>query len=230
MSEFLSSSSTWGTFLSVACFYVFYLVAQKVRKAWCNPLIFSTIVIIGLLLLGKVPYEQYAASSDVIKWLLLPATVSLAIPLYEQWELLVKNLPAILIGILSGVITSLLCALLIAKAFRLETAYAITILPKSVTTAIGTDVAKELGGIPALAIVIIVLTGIVGNILAPTLCRLFHLRSAIARGIAIGTSSHAVGTTKALEMGAVEGAMSGLSIAVAGIMTAVLCPVFAGWL
>ncbi|MBQ9562865.1 MAG: LrgB family protein [Lachnospiraceae bacterium] len=230
MSEFLSTSSAWGTVLTIGFFGLFFLVQQKVKKAWANPLLFSAVCIGAFLILGKIPYQEYKASSSVISWLLLPATVSLAIPLYEQWELLKKNLLAILCGIVSGVVTSLLCAVAIAKIFSLETQYAVSIMPKSVTTAIGTDVAAELGGVPSLAIVIIVLTGVIGNLLAPFLCKLFRLKSPIARGIAIGSSSHAIGTTKALEMGPVEGAMSSLSIAVAGVLTAVLCPVFANLL
>ena len=230
MNEFLSTSSAWGTVLAVGCFGAFYLLQQKVKKAWANPLLFSCICIGAFLILGKIPYAEFKSSVSVISWLLLPATVSLAIPLYEQWELLKKNLPAILCGITVGVLTSLLCALAIAKIFKLDTAVAVSIMPKSVTTAIGTDVATELGGIPSLAIVVIVLTGIIGNLLAPALCKLFRLKSPIARGIAIGSCSHAIGTSKAMEMGEVEGAMSGLSIAVAGVLTAVLCPVFAGLL
>lgn len=227
MSELLTGSATWGTFLTVGCFGLFFLLQKKVKKAWCNPLLFSSILIGALLLLGNIPYAQYKETSSILSWLLLPATVSLAIPLYEQWALLKKHWLAILCGIGAGVITSLVCVVVLAKLFHLDTALAVSLLPKSVTTAIGADVSAELGGIPALTVVVIILTGIVGNMLAPFLCRAFGLRSAVARGIAIGTASHAIGTTKALEMGEVEGAMSGLAIAVAGIMTAVLVPLAA---
>ncbi len=228
MTDLLLTSSTWGAFLSAACFGLFYLIQKKTGKVWCNPLLMSSILIGAMTLTGAVPYEGYRESSSVLSWLLLPATVSLAVPLYEQWALLKKHLLAILSGIVSGVIVSLLCAVLLGKAFRLDMTVAVSFLPKSVTSAIGADVARELGGIPSLTVVMIILTGIVGNMAAPFLCRVFRLRHAVSRGIAVGTSAHAIGTVKALEMGEVEGAMSSLAIAVAGILTAFLAPLAAG--
>ena len=230
MTEFLSNSSTWGAVLTVVCFCLFFLLQKCLRAAWCNPLLLSCILIGAFLLTGQIPYAEYTRTSSFLSWLLLPATVSLAIPLYEQWEPLRKNLPAILCGIAAGVCTSLVCTLLLARLFRLDAEIAVSILPKSVTTAIGADVSRELGGIPALTVVLIILTGIVGNMTAPALCRLFRLKSPVARGIAIGSASHAIGTAKALELGEVEGAMSSLSIAVSGVLTAFLCPLAASLL
>ena len=230
MTEFLSTSSTWGAALTVGCYCLFFLLQKRLRAAWCNPLLLSCILIGAFLLTGQIPYEEYTRTSSFLSWLLLPATVSLAIPLYEQWTLLRGNLAAIACGIVAGVLTSLLCTLVLARVFRLDAQVAASILPKSVTTAIGADVSRELGGIPALTIVLIILTGIVGNMMAPSLCRWFRLKSAIARGIAIGSASHAIGTAKALEMGEVEGAMSSLSIAVSGVLTAFLCPIASLWL
>ena len=160
----------------------------------------------------------------MLTYLLFPATVSLAIPLYEQWALLRKNLLAILAGIASGVVTSLGSILLLAWVFRLDAVSAVSLLPKSVTTAIGVDISAELGGIAALTTAVIVLTGIIGNLTAVGLCKVLRITNPIAKGIAIGTSSHAIGTSKALGIGEIEGAMSSLSIAVAGILTAMLCP------
>ncbi len=227
MPEFLSGSSTWGALLSAACFGLFWLIQKKTGKVWCNPLLMSSILIGAFLMTGNIPYEQYRETSSVLSWLLLPATVSLAVPLYEQWALLKKHWAAILSGIVAGVITSLLCAVLLAKAFRLDYSVAVSFLPKSVTSAIGADVSGELGGIPSLTVVLIILTGIVGNMLARSLCRAFRLKDAISRGVAIGTAAHAIGTVKALEMGEVEGAMGALSIAMAGILTAFLSPLAA---
>ena len=157
---------------------------------------------------------------------LLPATVALAIPLYEKLDLLKANAAAIIAGISVGTLVSLGSALALALALHLTQEQYATLLPKSVTTAISMDVAAELGGIAALTGAIVILTGIVGNLLAETVCKAFHITDPIAKGVGIGTSAHAVGTSKALQMGEVEGAMSGLSIAVAGVLTAVLCPVF----
>ena len=158
---------------------------------------------------------------------MLPATVSLAIPLYEKLDLLRKNAAAILAGITVGTLLSLGSAFVLALMLKLEHIQYVTLLPKSVTTAISMDVSAELGGIAALTGAIVILTGIAGNLLAESVCKWFHITDPIAKGIGIGTSSHAIGTSKALEMGEVEGAMSGLAIAVAGVLTAVLCPVFA---
>lgn len=180
--------------------------------------------LILFLRMMKIPYPDYKESTSVLTYLLFPATVSLAIPLYEQWAFLRKNIPAILAGIASGVVTSLGSILLLAWLFQLDAVSAVSLLPKSVTTAIGVDIAAEFGGMIALTTAVIVLTGMIGNLLAVSLCRFLHITNPIAKGIAIGASSHAIGTSKALEIGEIEGAMSSLSIAVAGILTAMLCP------
>lgn len=224
MIDFLETSSAWGVMVTLAAFALGTLLHRKTKAAWCNPLLLGSIFVVVLLSILKIPYPDYKQSASPITWLLFPATVSLAVPLYEQWELLKKNVLAIAAGIGAGVITSLVSILLIAWVFRLDSASAVSLLPKSVTTAIGVDVAAELGGISALTTAVIVLTGIAGNLMAVSLCRLLRITNPIAKGIAIGTSSHAIGTTKALEMGQVEGAMSSLSIAVAGVLTAILCP------
>lgn len=224
MIDFLETSTVWGVMVTLAAFALGTLLHRKTKAAWCNPLLLGSIFVIVLLSLLKIPYPDYKQSASPITYLLFPATVSLAVPLYEQWELLKKNVFAIAAGIGAGVITSVASLLLIAWVFQLDSASAVSLLPKSVTTAIGVDVAAELGGIPALTTAVIVLTGIAGNLMAVSLCRLLRITNPIAKGIAIGTSSHAIGTSKALEMGQIEGAMSSLSIAVAGVLTAILCP------
>ena len=148
-------------------------------------------------------------------------------PLYEKWDLLCKNLVAIVAGVLAGVMASLFSVLALALLLDLNHEQYITLLPKSVTTAISMDVSRELGGIATLTGAIVILTGIVGALLAEGVFRVFGITDPIAKGIGIGSAAHAVGTAKALEMGEVEGAMSGLAIAVAGILTALLCPVVA---
>ena len=224
MIDFLNTSAVWGTALTLAAFALGTFLHRKTKAAWCNPLLWGSIFVIIVLSVLKIPYPDYKDSAAPLTYLLFPATVSLAVPLYEQWELLKKNVLAILAGIAAGVVTSVGSILLLAWLFRLDAASAVSLLPKSVTTAIGVDVSTELGGIPALTTAVIILTGIVGNLLAVSLCKLLRITNPIARGIAIGTSSHAIGTSKALEIGQVEGAMSSLSIAVAGILTAILCP------
>lgn len=228
MAEFLSSSVVWGVVLTIGAFALGALINRKTGKAWCNPLLLGSLFVILLLSLLKVPYPEYKASASPLSYLLLPATVSLAIPLYEKWELLKQNLIAILTGILAGVLTSLTSIAALALLLKLDAAQAVTLMPKSVTTAIGMDIADTLGGIPSLAGAVIILTGITGNLTAQWLCRALKITDPLARGIGIGTASHAIGTAKALELGEVEGATSSLAVALAGVITAFLAPMFAG--
>lgn len=228
MSEFLASSSVWGVALTLGAFALGTLIHKKTGAAWCNPLLLGSIFVIVFLSVLNIPYGEYKASASPVSYLLLPATVSLAIPLYEQWQLLKDNAVAILSGIVTGVAASLAGILVMGWALGLDRQMVVTLLPKSVTTAIGMDVSAELGGITALTSGVIILTGIIGNLLAEWVCKVFRITNPVARGVGIGTAAHAIGTSRALQMGPVEGAMSSLSIAVAGILTAVLCPVLAG--
>lgn len=228
--DFITDSDVWGVLLTLAGFGFGTFLFWKTKAAWCNPLLLGSIFIMVFLSLCEIPYADYQESASPLSYLLLPATVSLAIPLYEQLELLKRNFLAIFAGIAAGVLTSILCIVALSWAFHLEYTYAVSLLPKSVTSAIGADVAMELGGVASLTIATIILTGIVGNILAYSLCKLLRVTEPIAKGVAIGTSAHAVATAKALEMGKVEGAMGSLAIAVSGILTALLCPVFANFL
>ncbi len=227
MAEILANSSVWGCAATIGAFAVGAFVHKKTKQAWCNPLLIGAILMIVLLGALDIPYEQYKQSANPVSFLLLPATVCLAVPLYEAWEALKKNALAVVAGIAAGTVTSLASITLMAKVLRMTQAQAATLLPKSVTTAIGMDVANILGGMAPLASAVIILTGIVGNIGAVAICRLFKITDPVAKGVGIGTASHAVGTTKAIELGKTEGAMSSLAIAVAGILTAVLAPIFA---
>ena len=230
MAEFLQQCGSWGVLTTLAAYAAGVWVNRKTGKALFNPLLMGSIFVIVFLSCFGVPYADYKSSAQPISWLLMPATVSLAIPLYEKWELLEKNLAAIFAAIAAGVLTSLGSVLAMAWVLRIERTHAVSFLPKSVTTAISMDVAAELGGIAALTGAIVILTGIAGNLLAEVVCKIFHITDPIAKGVGIGTSAHAVGTSKALQMGEVEGAMSGLSIAVAGVLTAVLCPFFVSFI
>lgn len=225
LNEFISGSVAWGVLLTLAAFALGALVNRVTGKAFFNPLLLGAIFVIVFLSVCGIPYADYKVSAAPVNYL-LPATVALAIPLYEKLDLLKANAAAIIAGISVGTLVSLGSALALALALHLTQEQYATLLPKSVTTAISMDVAAELGGIAALTGAIVILTGIVGNLLAETVCKAFHITDPIAKGVGIGTSAHAVGTSKALQMGEVEGAMSGLSIAVAGVLTAVLCPVF----
>ena len=230
LSELLQGSTMWGVGLTLAAFAVGTLINRVTKKSVCNPLLLGSLVVVAVLTALRIPYAQYKASAAPVSWLLLPATVSLAVPLYEKWEILRRNAKAILAGIAAGTLTSLASVLLIGWAMGLDHTQFVTLLPKSVTTAISMDVSAELGGIASLTGAVVILTGIVGSLCGEGLLRLLRITDPMAKGVAMGTAAHAIGTSKALEMGETEGAMSGLSIAVAGIMTAILAPVFVGLL
>lgn len=230
MKEFLETSVFLGVALSLLAYWAGALIQRRWKLAVLNPILIAIAVIVGFLLFTGLDYDTYYEGAKYISYLLTPATVCLAIPLYEKLELLKHNYVAILLGILSGVLTSLICVFVMAQLFGLNHQEYVTLLPKSITTAIGMGISEELGGYVTLTVAVIIITGIFGNMFAETVCRLFRITDPIARGVAIGTSSHAVGTAKAMEMGETEGAISGLSIAVAGLLTVAGASVFAQFL
>ncbi len=230
MAEFIGSIGVWGVTVTLAAFALGTWLNKKTGQAIFNPLLLGSIFVIIFLSLVQIPFAEYKQSVSVLNYLLLPATVSLAVPLYEQWLPMKKNAKAVLCGILAGSLTSMVSIIAISWVMKLDPVLSASLMPKSVTTAIGAEVAQELGGLSSLAGGIIVLTGIIGNLSAAAMCRICKLHDPIARGVAIGTASHAIGTARALQMGRVEGAVSSLSIAVAGILTAALCPVLANFL
>lgn len=227
MNNLFSNSVTMGVVLSFLAYEIGVYIKTKTQKNIFNPLLISIVIVIVVLLIFDIDYDSYNQSAKYISYLLTPATVSLAIPLYRQLDLLKQNFISIIIGILSGVLTSLVSILGMSMAFRLTHKEYITLLPKSITTAIGMGVSEELGGYITITIVVIIITGILGNMIGAFACKLFRIKNSISRGLALGTSSHAIGTTKAMEMGEIEGAMSSLSIVVAGLLTVLLASIFA---
>ena len=199
---------------------------KKMKTAIFNPLLIAGAATIVRMILCGIDYDSYYEGAKYLSYLLTPATVCLAIPMYEQMELLKKNWKAVMAGILSGVLTSLICILAMAAVFSLSHETYVTLLPKSITVAIGMGVSEELGGYVTITVAVILITGILGNMIGEGVCRLFRIKEPIARGVAIGTASHAIGTARAMEMGEVEGAMSSLSIAVAGLLTVAFASVF----
>ena len=203
-------------------------IKKKLGWGFLNPLLVAIILLIVLLKVTDIPYAEYNKGAGYISYFLTPATVCLAIPLYKQLELLKKNLTAVILGITSGVLGSAASIFLMSLLFKLDHVYYVSLLPKSITTAIGMGVSEEAGGIVTITIVSIILTGILGNMIAELWFRVIGLKEPIAKGLALGTAAHAIGTAKALELGEVEGAMSSLSIAVAGLMTVVVVPLVSG--
>ena len=230
MKELIDNSVYIGVLISLASYALGVWLRKKTGLSFFNPLLVSIILVILFLSVSGISYSTYAASADYISFLLTPATICLAVPLYEQFKLLKKNWKAVVAGIVSGVVSSLVCIFLMALLFRFDHQTYVTFLPKSITTAIGMGVAEELGGYVSLAVVVIVITGVLGNVIADAVLKLFKIEEPIAKGIAIGSSSHAVGTAKAMEIGQIEGAMSSLSIVVCGILTVIGASLFANFI
>ena len=226
MKDILNNSMFFGVLVSILAYEVGVLLKKKFKFALLNPLLISIVIIILVLVGFHIDYDTYNDGAQLLSYLLTPATVCLAIPLYEQFSLLKKNWMAVVAGICSGVLSSLCSIFVMALIFRLEHEHYVTLLPKSITTAIGMGVADELGGFVPLAVASIVITGVLGNIIAESVLKFFHITEPIAKGVAIGSASHAIGTTKAMEMGETEGAMSSLSIAVCGLLTVLGASIF----
>lgn len=226
MNGLLTTSSFFGVTLSLLTYLLGMWLKKKFKFAFLNPLLIAIVVTMLVLVACHIDYETYNEGAKYLSYLLTPATVCLAIPLYEQLEQLKRHWKAVLAGILSGVLTSLGCVLAMAVLFGLSHETYVTLLPKSITTAIGMGVCEELGGQVSIAAAVIIVTGVLGNIIGEGVCKLLRIHDPVAKGVAMGTSAHAVGTARAMEMGEVEGAMSSLSIAVAGLLTVIGASVF----
>ena len=228
MGEFLLESQFFGLFLSLAFFQLARWLNRKAGREVISPLLFATLLCIAVLLVFDIDFEVYNRGAQYLDVLLTPATICLAIPLYRQYELLRRNAVAVLAGSVAGVAAHMAGCLLMLAVFRLEAAEFITLLPKSITTAIGKSLSAELGGYPAITMAAIMITGLFGAAIAPALLRLFRVRGPLAQGLAIGTASHAAGTSTAVQMGEVQGAASSLAIVVTGLLTVVAAPLQAG--
>ncbi|MCI5522973.1 MAG: LrgB family protein [Treponema sp.] len=227
MKELFINSANFGAVLTIATFLLGRIIHKKTKFFLFSPLLVSITLCILTLLIVKIPYEKYLTGASWIGFFLTPSTVCLAVPLYEQFEKLKQNWYAILGGIICGVISNLLFIFLMSLFFKIGHTEYVSLLPKSLTTAIALALTDEFHGFVPVTVMMVIITGNIGNLFAPQLCRLFRIKDPVAKGVAIGTSSHALGTAKAIEMGDIEGAMSGLSIAVTGLLTVVFAPFFA---
>lgn len=230
MNDFFRESMFAGVTLSLVAYLIGTLLKKKFKLGIFNPLLISIVVSIVVLVVGKVDYYTYNEGAKYLSWLLTPATVCLAVPLYEQWGLLLKNFKAVMLGLVAGTITSLTTVLVLALICGLSHEEYVTLLPKSITTAIGMGVSEELGGYVTITVAVIIITGVLGNIFGELICTIFKIDEPISKGLAFGASSHAIGTAKALEIGEVEGAMSSLAIAVSGILTVALSSLYANFM
>jgi predicted murein hydrolase (TIGR00659 family) len=227
----IADNNLFGILLTVGLFYCGMWLRNRFRKNWINPLLISVFAIVVILQVTDVSYEQYMQGAGLIHDFLGPVTVVLALPLYRQRKLLVKYRLSIICGITSGVFTSLVSVLVLGRLVGLNEMLERSLLPHSITTPIGIAVSNDIGGMEGITVVSIILTGIFGALIAGGLFRLLRITHPVAKGLALGTSAHAIGTSKALELGETEGAVSSLSIGVAAITTviAVVVMQLAGW-
>lgn len=224
MADFLQGVSLFPLVLTLGTYQIGVWCQKKTKSPLCNPLLIATLIAIGVLLLTDFDLQVYQAGTTGISWLLTPATVCLAVPLYEQLKVLKSHLKAILIGIFAGTAVSLLSIFLLCRLFSLDSVVTLSMLPKSVTTAIGVALTESTDGISALTAAAIIITGILGNLTGSFLCKLLKITDPIAQGVGFGTASHVIGTSRATEVDPLAGAVSSLSLAVAGILTAVVFP------
>lgn len=214
----------FGLILTILAFHVGLYIFKKTKLPICNPLLIGIIITMSIISYYNIPLDYFRKGGEYITFLLGPATVSLAIPLYKQFDKLKENFIPIILGALVGATTAILSTIYLGKLLGIDKKLLISFMPKSITTPIGIELSKHLGGIPAITIFAIIVTGIIGNVLAPMVCKKFRISHPVAKGLGIGISSHAVGTSKAIEMGEIEGAMSALSIVVSGIITFGIAP------
>lgn len=221
MSEILNSP-LFGVSITLIAFEIATIIYKKVKSPLCSPFILSLVFIISFLLIFKIPSSSYQKGGSIINMLLIPATATLAISMYKKIPIIKKNFLPIIIGTFIGSLTSITSIIIMCKLFKLDSSITYAIMPKSVTVPIAIDLAEKTGGIVPITIACVCITGILGAVLSPFLVKIFKIQNSVAIGLAIGTSSHGVGTSKAIEMGETEGALSGIAIGLAGIMTVII--------
>ena len=218
----LLASPYFGIFLSIAAYALGCGLNRKFRTPLCNPLLIAIVLVVGVLLVFRIPYEDYNAGGEIVSLFLAPATACLAVGIYSKLAVLKKYWLPILVGAVAGSASSMLSVYALCRLLGLDEQLTVSLIPKSVTTPIAVGIVESAGGLTPITVVAVIVTGILGAILAPAMIRLFRISDSVAAGLAIGACSHAVGTSKAVELGEVEGAMSGLAIGVCGVVTVVL--------
>ena len=226
MKEVICSSPFFGITVSIAAYSIGVWISRKTKIALFNPLLISYLIIIPALLIFNIPLEWYDKGGDVIDIFLSPATAVLAITIYRQRKLIKEHLAAVIAGTVAGSACSLLTVLALCRLFSLSSAVTASLLPKSITTPLAIAVSGSLGGIQALTVLAVILTGITGSIAGPLLIRLFRIKNEVTQGLAMGAASHAVGTGRAVEMGEVQGALSSVALVMSGIITVILSLIF----
>ncbi|MGX6962895.1 LrgB family protein [Vagococcus xieshaowenii] len=224
MIDYLSKEPIFGVMLTVMVFMFFRMMGNKYQLKWLNPLAFSIIAIILFLKGTNISYDNYFVGAKYVDMFIGPATVALALPLYRSLPLIKKHATAIMMAVGIGTLFNISLVLLLSVLFKLKEPLTLSLVPKSVTTAIAMDLSTQIGGVAAITVLSVITTGVLAPLCAEPILKLFGIHDPMAQGLALGTTSHAIGTSKAMEMGEVQGAMSGLAIGIAGIATVILAP------
>ena len=222
MKEIVFSSPFFGITISIVAYSIGVWLNKKTKMALINPLLISYVIIIPLLILLNIPLEWYKRGGDIINMFLSPATAVLAITVYRQRKLLKDHILSVIVGSIAGSLTSLLVVYALCRLLLMPDEITVSMLPKSITTPMAIAVSESLGGIEAVTVLAVIITGISGNILGPILIKVFRIKNEIAQGMAMGAASHAVGTSKAIELGEVQGALSSIALVMSGIITVIL--------
>lgn len=220
----------FGVIISIMAFEIGLYIYRKTKIAIFNPLLISIPLIVIFLLKFNISLEVYNKGGGLISFFLGPATVILAVPLYKQFKIFKANALPIIVGITIGSITAIVSVSFLSKLFGLSDNISRSLIPKSITTPIGIEVSQQIGGIPSITVTAIIITGILGAVIGPVIFKIFRIKDKVAVGVALGTAAHAIGTSKAIEIGETEGAMSGLAIGIAGLITVILVPLLIGFL
>ncbi len=230
LNEILANSLYFGIILSLFSYFIGFQIKKKWDYPIFNPLLLSMIIIIITLLLTGISFETYQYGAKYLTYFLTPVTVCLAVPLYKQLMVLKQNIEAVIIGILIGCIVHAGVLILILRLWGTDIKLILSLLPKSITTAIALGVSSEIGGIQAVTVIGVSIAGLSGAIIGPTILKVFHIKEPVAQGIAIGSASHAIGTSKAIELGEIQAAMSSLAIVVTGLLTVIIVPIIVKFL
>lgn len=227
MNDVLLSSTFFGVSISLLTYFFGMFLRKKFDYAIVNPLLISAILTITFLLIFDVDYDTYNQGAQYLSVFLTPATICLAVPLYRQVQVLKENVVTVIVPISFGIVAHAITVISLSKLFDIENVLMLSVLPKSVTTPIAVGICNELGGIEVITIMGVMIAGIIGAVFGPIVCKLLKVEEPIAQGLGIGSASHAIGTSKALEMGEIQGAMSSLAIVVTAVLNVIVVPIIA---
>lgn len=220
----ISDNPAFGIIIIFLAYEIGLAIHRRVKHPFSSALVIANIIIISFLLITKIPYEDFSQGGKIIQFMLGPATVALIIPLYRRWDVLKQNWIAVLGGVLAGSVVSLISVIVFGKIFCLDYTIILSMLAKSVTAPIGIELSGEYGGLVVMTVISILCTGLIGAVTGPVVLEKLHITNPVAVGVALGATYHVVGATRAMDIGETEGAMAGLCIGLAGIMTVILMP------